>query len=68
VANLFRDCNYMFLSRGDGTPYDILYNLTGGSPVWYPVGVVALFAVYITGFYGVYFAVKKRSQRVSAAG
>ena len=68
VANLFTDCNYMFLSRGDGTPYDILYNLTGGSPVWYPVGVVALFAVYIAGFYGVYFAVKRRRQKACAAG
>ena len=27
VANIFTNSNYMFLLRGDGTPYDILYNL-----------------------------------------
>lgn len=60
IANKFLDYNYMFLVRGDGTPYDILYNLVGGHPVWYPVGVVALFLVYICGFYGVYFCCHRK--------
>ena len=59
VTNLLISYNYMFLVRGDGTPYDILFNLVGGSPVWYPIGVVALFLVYISGFYGVYFCITK---------
>jgi hypothetical protein len=37
----------MFLMQGDGTPYDILYNLVNGNPVLYPLGVVGLFFVYI---------------------
>ena len=52
-VNHLIDYNYMFLTAGDGTPYDILYNLVGGSPVWYPIGVVVLFVVYIAAFYGV---------------
>ena len=47
VANIFTDCNYMFLSRGDGTPYDIILNLVGGHPVIYPLIVVGLFVIYI---------------------
>ena len=54
ITNILVDYNYMFLMRGDGTPYDVLYNLVGGDPVAYPLGVVALFLVYVTGFYGVY--------------
>ena len=57
ITNYIVDYNYMFLRTGDGTPYDILYDLVGGSPVWYPIGVVALFLVYISLFYGVYFRV-----------
>ena len=45
--------NYMFLIRGDGTPYDILFNLVNGSEVAYPILVVALFYLYIALFYGV---------------
>lgn len=43
--------NYMFLMRGDGTPYDILFNLVSGHKVWYPLGVVLLFIAYIALFY-----------------
>ena len=60
TANVLVDYNYMFLMRGDGTPYDILFNLVGGNPVLYPLGVVALFLVYIVGYYGVYFLVTKK--------
>ena len=60
VTNHLVDYNYMFLMRGDGTPYDILYNLVGGSQVLYPLCVVALFLVYIVAFYGIFFLVKKK--------
>ena len=60
VANVLVDYNYMFLMRGDGTPYDILYNLVGGHVVLYPACVVLLFFLYITGFYWVYFQVTKK--------
>ena len=56
IANVFTDCNYMFLSRGDGTPYDIVYTLVNGNPVLYPLSVVLLFVIYITVFYYVYYA------------
>jgi len=62
VANLLVDYNYMFLMAGDGTPYDILYNLVGGSAIFYPIGVVALFLLYISCFYLVHhLAVRKKS-------
>lgn len=64
VANITLDYNYMFLMRGDGTPYDIFYNIVGGNPVLYPLIVVALFFIYILGFYFTYFFIRKK--RVSA--
>ena len=51
IANLLIPYNYMFLMAGDGTPYDILYNLAGGSRILYPLGVVLLFVIYIFIFY-----------------
>lgn len=63
-VNRLIDYNYMFLMAGDGTPYDILYNLVGGSPLWYPLAVVGLFLVYIAAFYGVCFALQKKKLRV----
>lgn len=65
TANVLLDYNYMFLVRGDGTPYDVLYNLVGGHPVLYPLGVVFLFLLYIVGFYGVLYLVRKK-QKVTA--
>ncbi len=53
IANRLISYNYMFLMRGDGTPYDLFYNLVGGNPILYPLIVVALFLLYITTFYAV---------------
>lgn len=64
IANVLLDYNYMFLMAGDGTPYDILYNLVGGNPVIYPLGVVALFLVYIVAYYGVFFLATKKKTAV----
>ena len=61
IANILLDYNYMFLMRGDGTPYDILYNLVGGVQIAYSIGVVALFLIYIGSFYGIYYLIKKKS-------
>lgn len=60
IANILIDYNYMFLRAGDGTPYDILYNLVGGHPVLYPLCVVGLFLIYICGYYAVYYLVPHR--------
>ena len=61
IANLFLDCNYMFLSRGDGTPYDILFNLVGGNPILYPLTVFGLFVIYIPMFYWIYGKIAKKA-------
>lgn len=63
IANITIDYNYMFLMRGDGTPYDLLYNLVGGNPVLYPVLVVLLFITYISLFYYVYFLIKNKGEK-----
>ncbi len=64
IANDAIDYNYMFLRQGDGTPYDILYNLVEGHPVWYPLGVVALFVVYVLLFYaGYYLSTKSKKMK-----
>ena len=62
VADLTIPYNYMFLMRGDGTPYDIFYNLVNGNPVLYPIIVVGLFLIYISVFYVVYFFINRKKQ------
>ena len=52
--------NYMFLLRGDGTPYDIAYNIVKGSPVLYPLFVVALFLAYIVLYYWLFYVIKNK--------
>lgn len=71
LANLVWDCNYMFLSRGDATPYEIVMTIVGGSPVLYPIGVVLLFIIYIVAYYNVYYLIenmihKKHNKTASA--
>lgn len=62
TANHFLGSNYMFLVRGDGTPYDIVFNLVGGHPVLYPLCVIGLFFLYITAFYGVRSLLRKKTK------
>ena len=63
VTNILVDYNYMFLMRGDGTPYDIFYNLVDGHRALYPIIVVVLFLIYISVFYFVYFLVTKNRKK-----
>ena len=65
LSNRTWGTNYMFLMQGDGTPYDILYNLLGGSPILYPIAVVGLFVAYITAFYGIVFLLQRRRSKKS---
>ncbi|MBE6675134.1 MAG: hypothetical protein E7596_08530 [Ruminococcaceae bacterium] len=67
VTNILVDYNYMFLMAGDGTPYDIVYNLVNGNPVIYPIIVVLLFIIYITLFYFVYFFIDKKCKNKKQA-
>jgi uncharacterized membrane protein YwaF len=62
IVNVIIDYNYMFLMRGDGTPYDILYALVNGSRIFYPLLVVALFFLYIGAFYLIYFRANKKAE------
>lgn len=63
IANKLLDYNYMFLVRGDGTPYDIIYDLVNGHPVLYPMMVIILFLIYIAGFYAVFYFKKKYEEK-----
>lgn len=63
TVNKIIDYNYMFLVRGDGTPYDILYNIVGGNQILYPISVVFLFLVYISIFYFVYYCINKSKSK-----
>ncbi len=63
IANVIIPYNYMFLMAGDGTPYDIFYNLVGGHKVLYPISVVLLFYLYISAFYGVYYFFTKNKDK-----
>jgi len=63
IANLTLDYNYMFLVRGDGTPYDIVYNMVGGNAVLYPIMVVLLFVIYIIVFHLIFNYFRKKIAR-----
>ena len=68
VTNLLLGTNYMFLMRGDGTPYDIFYNLVGGNAVIYPIVVMLLFVMYILAFQYIFnYAVKKKAAKAARA-
>ena len=62
IANAIVDYNYMFLRRGDGTPYDIFLKLVGGNQIIYPILVLLMFFGYIALFYGVYFFIRDRKK------
>ena len=64
ITNILIDYNYMFLMRGDGTPYDIFYNLVNGNKVLYPLIVVLLFILYILVFYTIFYFMRKRKNEV----
>ena len=66
IVNILVDYNYMFLMNHDGTPYQIVYDLVAGHPVFYPLSVVGLFIIYIFAFYGVYYAVTKTKSEETA--
>ena len=53
IADITIPYNYMFLMRGDGTPYDIFYDMVGGNPVLYPMVVMLLFVLYMAVVYGI---------------
>ena len=60
IANHLLDYNYMFLVRGDGTPYDIFYNLVNGHKILYPMIVIGLFILYIIVFNIIFNSIKNR--------
>ena len=64
IANVTLDYNYMFMMRGDGTPYDIVYNIVNGNKVLYPIFVVLLFFAYIGLFYLVYNLIYNKKKKV----
>ena len=66
IANVTIPYNYMFLMAGDGTPYDIFYNMVGGNKVLYPMIVVLLFVLYVSIFYVIYFLVRKSKAKKQA--
>ena len=63
VADILIPYNYMFLMRGDGTPYDIFYNLVGGNPIAYPLVVVGLFLLYISVFYIIWILCTRKKDK-----
>ena len=67
AVNLPLGTNYMFLMRGDGTPYDLLFNLVPGSPVLYPLGVVGLLLVYIFAAYQLHALVCRLREKRTVA-
>ena len=67
IADILIPYNYMFLMRGDGTPYDIFFNMVKGNKVLYPMIVVVLFLIYVSIFYLVYFFVRKSIARKKEA-
>lgn len=70
IADYTIPYNYMFIKGGDGTPYDLFYNLFGENFVYqtflYPVIVLGLFYIAIAAFYGVHFLIQKLRAKKTA--
>ena len=66
IANVLIPYNYMFLMAGDGTPYDIFYNLVNGNRVLYPAIVVGLFLIYIFAFYKIFHLITDKKKELTA--
>ena len=64
VADRLIPYNCIFLISSDGTPCEIVYDLTGGSPILYPLSVVLLFILHITAFYLVCFPATRKKYKV----
>jgi len=64
AVNLALGSNYMFLMRGDGTPYDIIFSLVSGNRVLYPAIVLGLFFLYILFFYWLYGCIRRSRKPV----
>ena len=62
VFNPYFGTNFMFFFRGDGTPYDIIYNLVNGNSFLYPMMVFLLFVIYIVGFRAIFSYFRKKKQ------
>ncbi len=62
IADITIPYNYMFLMAGDGTPYDIFYNLVNGNKILYPMIVVGLFLAYIAAYYWVVYMLRKKNK------
>jgi hypothetical protein len=62
IANELIGYNYMFLVRGDGTPYDIFYNLVNGNKILYPSMVIGLFIIYILLFNIIYHLISNKKK------
>ena len=60
IVNILIDYNYMFLVRGDGTPYELVFSMVGGNPILYPIMVVVLFLLYVSVFYLIFNLIKKK--------
>lgn len=66
TVNKIWDKNYMFLERGDGTPYDIFFNMVNGNSFLYKTIVVGLFVLLIALFYMYRILIdKKRNNHVA---
>lgn len=63
ITNELLGTNYMFLVRGDGTPYDIFYNLVNGNQCFYPIVVAGLFVLYIVAFSYIFNLIKNRKNK-----
>lgn len=66
IADILIPYNYMFLMNHDGTPYVMFYNLVKGNKILYPLIVVILFLLYISVFYLVYLAIRKKQNKKTA--
>ena len=62
IVNLLLDKNYMFLMRDDGTPYFIFYQMVNGNRVLYPMIVIATLAVWMSGYYLVFYFKRKQKK------
>ncbi|MBR1891119.1 MAG: YwaF family protein [Clostridia bacterium] len=66
IADILIPYNYMFMIRGDGTPYDLVYDLVNGNAVLYPILVAFSLIAYMLIFYAVAQMIRKTQKSKTA--
>lgn len=63
LAETSYENNYMFLTRGAGTPFDMFMDIVGGNQILYTICVALTYFLYLGAFILIYYALTGRFKK-----